>query len=58
MNDLCHSIPRVFLCMTQPDLAAAVCLMQIYITLNMHCSGSRAMAVRDMTCQIADAPPL
>ena len=44
--------------MTQPDLAAAVCLMQIYITLNMHCSGSRAMVVRDMTCQIADAPPL
>ena len=54
----CHSIPQVFLCMAQPDLAAAVCLPRIYSTLNMHCSGSRAMAVREVTCQVTDAPPL
>ena len=43
----CHSIPQVFLCMTQPDLAAAVCIPRIYSTLNMHCSSSRVIAVRE-----------
>ena len=51
----CHSVPQVFLLMAQPDLAAAVCIPRIYSTLNMHCSSSRVMAVREVTCQVADA---
>ena len=29
----CHSVPQAFLCMAQPDLAAAVCIPRIYSTL-------------------------
>ena len=54
----CHSIPHVLLCMDQPDLFAAVCIPRIYSTLNMHCSISRVQAVWNVTCEVADAPPL
>ena len=42
--------------MAQPDLAAVVCIPRIYSTLNIRCSSSRAQAVQEVTCQVANAP--